>query len=283
MMVKGKILFRNIAEDDLDAMMFLKEQAGWNQTRKDWMRFISLEPRGCFVGTINGRIIASITTTIVHVDLAWMGMVLVHEKLRGRGIGREIVAHALSHLEKAGVETIMLDATPVGIPLYEKFGFKPISRIRRYTVPLITNNYFKGHLAARKAINRVLSYEHRATGRRPRLFMEKLLDDSKTFLIEDEGELSGFLSSRDGSNLPYIGPLVADDEEVAISALDSCLDSSSTGCSIIDVHEQHAAILNYLESRGGKESRSFTRMYSGTEPRVDYIAKEFFITGPEKG
>ena len=57
-------------------------------------------------------------------------MVLVDESMRQHGIGTALVEQAVEVLDRRGAETVRLDATPLGKPLYERLGFE------------VTSNYF---------------------------------------------------------------------------------------------------------------------------------------------
>ncbi len=116
------IEIRRMTIDDVSLGMRLKEQAGWNQIEADWRRFLALEPDGCFVAELDGEPVAT-TTTCVFGTVAWIAMVLVDKPARHQGIATRLVDHAVQYLEDRGVETVRLDATPLGRPVYERLGF----------------------------------------------------------------------------------------------------------------------------------------------------------------
>ena len=70
-------LLRCLRSDDLDFANSFSREAGWNQTRPDWERFLCLAPQGCFLAESDGRPAGTATTTAYGNDLAWIGMVLV--------------------------------------------------------------------------------------------------------------------------------------------------------------------------------------------------------------
>src|SRR4051794_7394448 len=117
--------------DDLASGLRLSRQAGWNQTEADWGRLLDLQPEGCFVAEREGVPVGTVTTCLFG-PVAWVAMVLVEEAMRGRGIGKSLVAHALDFLDGRGIRTVRLDATPSGLPLYERMGFVPEYRLDRY-------------------------------------------------------------------------------------------------------------------------------------------------------
>lgn len=113
-----------LRENDIPEIMRLVEQAGWNQLPADWLRVIQLEPNGCFVARREGLIAGTVTTTCHGNDLAWIGMMLVDQRLRRQGIGRRLMECAIGELQSRCIRSIQLDATPLGKPLYELLGFR---------------------------------------------------------------------------------------------------------------------------------------------------------------
>src|SRR5262245_16769871 len=100
---------------DVPLGMRLKEQAGWNQVEKDWLRFLDLEPGGCFVAELDGTAVGTVATCVFG-PVAWVAMVLVNAAYRGRGAGKALMGHALKYLDGRGVASVRLDATSLGQP-----------------------------------------------------------------------------------------------------------------------------------------------------------------------
>jgi len=55
--------------------------------------------------------------------------VAVVPEARGRGISGKLLAHALADAVERGNETATLIATPLGYPVYERAGFRPLERV----------------------------------------------------------------------------------------------------------------------------------------------------------
>jgi predicted N-acetyltransferase YhbS len=75
-------------------------------------------------------IVACYDTQVVGVSYAasfgrtgWIGNVAVHPEARSRGIGTAVSQAALDALRRAGAVTVLLTATKLGRPIYEKLGF----------------------------------------------------------------------------------------------------------------------------------------------------------------
>jgi GNAT superfamily N-acetyltransferase len=123
-----------LSESHLPGALRLTEQSQWNQTGRDWRRLLQLRPRGCFGASLGGRLVGTVTTVTYGTDLAWIGMMLVDPDFRRGGLGTRLMQTALEHLERIGVNSIKLDATPAGRPLYESMGFRPEGLIERWEV-----------------------------------------------------------------------------------------------------------------------------------------------------
>jgi GNAT superfamily N-acetyltransferase len=93
---------------------------------------LKLEPRGCFVACTDLRVIGTITTPTYRTELAWIGMVLVDPDFRGRGIATRLMHVALNYLQRVGITTIKLDATPAGYKMYESLGSVTEAIIERW-------------------------------------------------------------------------------------------------------------------------------------------------------
>ena len=122
---------RTLNIEDLPQAMRLKDQADWNQTEADWRRFLAMEPDGCFAAEEEGRVIGTAATTVFG-PVGWVAMVLVDAERCGCGIGTRLVERAIDYLQDRGVETMRLDATPLGEPLYRRLGFRAEYQLVRW-------------------------------------------------------------------------------------------------------------------------------------------------------
>lgn len=77
--------------------------------------------------------ILGIGSWIMHGNVAWLATIITHPQHRNKGIGKHITQVLIDSLKKTPVETIMLVATSMGEPLYEKLGFVTDSRYAFYT------------------------------------------------------------------------------------------------------------------------------------------------------
>src|SRR5579863_2424566 len=127
------VILRSLVASDIPAALGLSEQAGWNQTGEDWRMLVDLAPQGCLAIEVEGELAATTTLLCYGQRLAWIGMVLTKLPYRGRGFARRLLTQALTQADEMGIETVKLDATDQGRPLYEKMGFRFEQAVERWS------------------------------------------------------------------------------------------------------------------------------------------------------
>lgn len=118
-----------------DALLRLSVAAGWNQTAEDWRRLLLFGPDFCWGIAADDQLVSSITAHTHPDGWAWVGMVLTLPEYRGRGYARHLLKFLLAQLDAAGFQSVGLDATTLGQPLYEQLGFAPAEPIERWARP----------------------------------------------------------------------------------------------------------------------------------------------------
>jgi GNAT superfamily N-acetyltransferase len=284
MQAASALEIRLLFESDIPAAMELKEAAGWNQTEADWHRLLSLEPNGCF-GAVKDERLVGTTTTTIYGELAWIGMVLVEPQQRRQGIAAKLMNAAVEYLE-GKVETIKLDATALGQPVYEKFGFEVESEVERWA-GTASSTAGESHSAVvdDAAVRDLLNLDRLAFNADRSQLIEKLIADAcvpPVLIRNADGTLSGYALARSGTTKTYIGPVVARERQVVETLLDRTLEQLSGRDVYIDINKECVTDASLLSARGFVKERDLIRMVKGgptqkTSPMVVAIA------GPEVG
>ena len=205
---------RPFTADDISVGMRLKAQAGWNQLSADWERMLALQPDGCFVAVEEGMAVGTVMTCVFG-GVGWIAMMLVDERLRGRGIGRSLMERALAFLDAQSVRSVRLDATPLGQPLYEKLGFTPQYSLSRYAgIPPgnLSRDEIAGVIPAAAAHHEaIFALDRIVTKTDRRKLVSRLLAEHPAFVAPLGSDVSGFLLCRPGSYAVQIGPCIAAD------------------------------------------------------------------------
>ena len=269
-MIEIRLLF----ESDIPSAMRLKEAAGWNQTEADWRRLLWLEPNGCFGAIKDGRLVGTTTTTI-YGELAWIGMVLVDSQHRRQGIAAQLMNVALDYLRDK-VETIKLDATSLGQPVYEKFGFRVESVVERWSG---TGNSTGRASIDHEPLQDLLKLDRLAFNADRSKLIERLIDEACVAPILISG---GYALARSGTRKTYVGPVVANDAQVAEVLLDRMFSELAGRDVYVDLNKECSLDASVLLDRGFVKERDLIRMVKGgpsqkTSPLVVAIA------GPEVG
>ncbi len=269
---------------DVALGMYLKNQAGWNQTEADWRRFLELEPDGCFVAELDGRPVGTATTCVLD-SIGWIGMVLVEKSVRGRGVGTRLMEHCLKHLAARGVPTVRLDATPLGRPVYEKLGFVVEYELLRME-GVASGGVWHPDVGpvATEQLDVVLELDLKIRGTNRHRLIKRLYDERPeamhAFVADDE--IVGYLTSRRGAHATQIGPAVTADPEAGRALADVALRHCIGQRIFIDIPVDNAPAVHWARSRGLSVQRPLVRMRRG-EPIDDQPAHQWASAGPEKG
>ena len=192
-------LLRLLTPQDLPGAMRLKSAAGWNQTEQDWLRFLELQPDGCFGIEVDGTLTATAGAIAYGTALGWIGMVLTLPEFRGRGYAARLMVACIDFLESRGVEWMKLDATEEGRPIYERLGFQFEEAIERWWHP---------PLAAGKIVLDPFwldsELDKEAFGADRRALLARLAEGDAVTVSG-----TGFAMARPGSQAHYFGPCIA--------------------------------------------------------------------------
>lgn len=278
------IRIRRMTAADIPLGMRLKEQAGWNQTEADWRRFLAMEPKGCLVAEFDDVPVGT-TTTCIFGKVAWIAMVLVDKRVRGRGVGRALVTHALAYLDAAGVRSIRLDATSLGQPLYEKLGFRAQFELVRYVGVLpVRGRVASVRRAKPEDWSDLLRLDRKATGTGRAKLLERLFAEqpNDVWLSELKGyTASGYFTVRRGSQALQLGPVIGDDE-VGGDLLNHACHVYKGEHVYFDIPRHNTNSQAFALGWGLTEQRSLVRMCRGADVRED-LDRLWASSGPEKG
>jgi GNAT superfamily N-acetyltransferase len=280
------VTIRDLVRADVAAALGLSRANGWNQTEADW-RFLIAENPGRFVAAVRGDALLGTGGAVCYSGrLAWVCMILVDAAERGRGVGSALVTAVLDRV--ADVETVGLDATPHGRPVYERLGFVAMSSLVRLggpagsppgARPAETRPIETGDLES------ILQLDREAFGAdRSRVIRWAWTQaPALAWCALQDGQLAGYCLGRQGDRAVHVGPVVARSLAAARALVGSAAGSVPGRQLMLDVPTRPPAWVSALQDLGLREQRPFTRMYrAGARPpgRPDLIHAAF---GPELG
>ena len=240
---------------DLPFVNSLRRLENWNQTLADLERLLDYELQGCFIAEWEHSPAGTVTTTSYGTDLGWIGMMLVHPDYRRRGIASALIQESLDYLNERQVACIKLDATPAGKPVYERLGFRAEWEFQRWERP--------GELPPSVPINpnqTFITPENDPTifGTDRSAWLMSLAKGSHVIVREDA---LGML--RAGSRAAYLGPVIAESQEVAERIIRELV-RSVNGAMFWDVPTPNAHAVELAQDLGFHPVRQLLRMWQGS-------------------
>jgi ribosomal protein S18 acetylase RimI-like enzyme len=263
--------------------MRLKEHAGWNQTQADWQRYLDLQSSGCFVASLDGEPVGTLTTCIFG-PVAWIAMVLVDSRYRGRGIGKALMNHALEFLDHQTVRSVRLDATALGQPLYEKLGFEVEYMLHRHEGVLLPAQE-PTHVEPMRPeqLEEVLALDRTVTQTDRRKLLVRLVSEFPDTLrvVCEAGTVAGFTAARPGARALQVGPCLAT-ETAGRQLLNDARRRYAGRPVFLDVPTGNAAAVRWVNEAGLSVQRPLVRMCRGPVP-AEQVRALWASSGPEMG
>lgn len=247
---------RTMRAEDVPAAFQLSAQAGWNQTEEDWRTLLELASETCLAIEVNGQLAATTTLLCYGRRLAWLGMVLTKPEFQRRGFARKLLRGALKRADEMAIETIKLDATEQGQPLYGEFGFRREEEIVRRSRP---NSGSEQLPAVRSSASLWRQVDASYFGADRLTLLERLAERNPPAVREQS-----YLFSRPGRASAYLGPCVSDNPEEARSMILACVENSR--CSWYwDLFPRNQRAVAIASELGFTPQRRLLRMARGKE------------------
>jgi len=204
--------------------------------------------------------------------------------------------HALAYLDQRHVQTVRLDATPLGRPVYERLGFTAQWELTRWEgrergigvvsgrPPITVTECAALQLPSPEHFQELAAVDQQVTGTDRRRLLVCLDRDApgaaRVFVRGDR--LCGYAMLRDGSRAVQIGPAIAMDEEAGQSLLDVALRQTAPRTVFIDIPEVNLPAVRWAQLQGLARQRRLTRMIRG-QPIVERPDCFWASSGPEMG
>lgn len=119
---------RRLGPADQNACVELSRDRGWLPQARQWALMLT-ESEVFGIDAPDGDGLAGTAVLTRYGESAAIGMMLVASRYGRRGLGRELLEHALS---AAGQVPVFLTATAMGRPLYARLGFGYVRRSAKY-------------------------------------------------------------------------------------------------------------------------------------------------------
>jgi GNAT superfamily N-acetyltransferase len=265
---------RLLTADDLDGAFGLSTGAGWNQRLADWRMLVQLAPAGSFAAVADDRIVG----TAIGIDygtFGWIAMMLVDPAWRGRGVGARLLEAAMGAVPP-GIP-IRLDATPLGRPLYQRYGFQDEDTLTRHVAeprdearggparapaePAADPLSSQVRRLTRADLPAVIDTDDRIFGAHRRILLDWALDGAGQYAhaIDTDAGVQ-YCFGRRGRLFDQIGPVVATADDTARALVSASLLAVEGRAAVVDAFDRHGGFTGWLATRGFAASRPLFRM-----------------------
>ncbi|ANV88168.1 GNAT family N-acetyltransferase [Picosynechococcus sp. PCC 7117] len=282
--MSGTYTIRTMTRTELDLAIEWAAQEGWNPGLQDAASFYAADPTGFLVGLLDGAAIASISAVKYAPNFAFIGFYIVKPEYRGQGYGWQIWQAAIASV--AG-RNVGLDGVVAQQENYKKSGFNLAYNNVRYSglgggqIP--ESPGLKPLTAV--DIEEVCQYDQQFFPGDRRSFLKAWLQqpDSTTWVMVNNTEITGYGMVRPCRRGYKIGPLFADNAEIAEILFLALKGSLPTGSELfLDVPMVNPEAIALAQRYQLQPVFETARMYTQAPPTIP-VQNIFGVTSFELG
>lgn len=267
--------------DDMDFILSLAKEEGWNPGLHDAVPFYSTDPCGFFIGKLDKERIGCISAVAYNDEFGFLGFYIIKAPYRGQGYGLQLWNHAIDYM---GNRTVGLDGVIAQQENYKKSGFKFYYRNIRFEG--VGRSSHQTTLIDLKKIpfQTLLQFDTPIFGTQRELFLKYWTSMPNALCLGkmDKERLVGYGVIRSCANGYKIGPLFACDIGVAKEIYFALSSKAANQPIFLDIPEINKKALQLAENENLQKVFETARMYK-KEPPKQHLDKVFGVTSFELG
>lgn len=254
---------RPMKGDDLARADAIGAEVGWPGRRVRFDFFVRHPYCEALAAEVEGEMVGMGFGTR-NGSVGWLGLICVSPGHRGRGIGAALTSRVAARLEGAGCRTLILTATEMGRPVYERLGFRTETFYHGFSGPGLGPG--GPEPGARRVspddLPGVLDLDLRLTG------------EDRSHLLQGLSETGWLVDGEDGSARGYHlpvpwdgGPVLAEDPAAARTLLRLVrILAGPDGTARFWLAAANGEGREYMRRIGFEEVRRLPRMVRGEPP-----------------
>jgi GNAT superfamily N-acetyltransferase len=271
----------------MDLALEWAKNEGWNPGYDDANSFYNADPSGHFMGFLSGIPVGCISAVAYGKAFGFLGLYIVRPEYRGKGYGIQLWKHALKHL---GARNIGLDGVAARQQDYQKYAFRLAYRNLRYGGNVAGNNGMSiskniVELASFN-IDDIVKYDSKMFPTPRQKFLGEWVSQKGAkalgYVLQNAGRLSGYGVIRPCVTGHKIGPLFADNEEIAERLFYALTKGVANDLVFIDIPEGNENALRLAKRMGMKQVFETARMYNLENPDLP-VGRIYGVTTLELG
>jgi GNAT superfamily N-acetyltransferase len=243
---------------DVNAAVMAVRQGGWGERRASFEFYAQHRDCHPFVAEADGTVVGTAIATH-NGDVGWVGLVFVAPEWRGRGLGGELTQATLRCFEELGCRSVVLAATELGRPVYERLGFVPDGEYAVFHGPPQSERVHHPHLRdlTPADLPAVCALDRQATAEDRSHLIEAAPEG---WVIDDGQAIRGF-----AVRAPWaaVGAAIAPDATAGALLLDVLRTRSSATDMVMTTVASNSAAMPHLQRVGFQEERRLPRMVLG--------------------
>ena len=197
-----------VTTEDLPQIKNLQPD-GWPDICNDFEYYINNDFCYPIKVVVNERIVG-LGVSIIFDNTAWLAHIIVDENYRNRGIGFEITNRLIEDVKNKSVETVLLIATKMGVPVYKKSGFREISdyiNLKREK-PWREFEISKNIIPYKKDLySKIVNFDKKISGEDREVLIKQYIENSLLYI--EDGEIKGYYLPDLGEGLIFAENSVA--------------------------------------------------------------------------
>ncbi len=280
----------NFQKLDLEGVKNLVEWAkieGWNPGPFEAEVFWETDSDGFFGFYDKNNLVAGGSIISYNSEFGFMGLFIVKPEYRALGIGKK-----LWYLRRNALIERLQENSSIGMDgvvdmqsFYRKGGFEIAFKDERYEKVGTELNVCKNiEPIEDKDFNQIADYDKNCFGFTRTQFLKPWLNlpGNRSFKYVQNNAVKGFTVLRKASSGFKIGPLFANNDEIAEELYKACLNAATGEPVYLDIPMINSGAVDMVKKYDAKYVFECARMYYGNPPQID-MNKVYGITTFELG
>lgn len=255
---------------------------GWNPGIYDAESFYQTDPQGFLLGELNGEPIGCISAVAYDQHFGFLGFYIVKPEYRGQGFGIKIWQAAMEYLGTN--RNIGLDGVIAQQENYKKSGFHIAYKHIRYQG--MGSGVVSSDIVPLKTVpfQELVTYDSQFFPTKRAKFLQNWLSlpDSAAWGVLKDRHLVGYGVIRPSESGYRIGPLFANNEEIAEEIFQALLTKSIDSSVFIDIPDINSQAIALVQRHEMQPVFEAARMYTKETPDLP-IKRIFGVTSLELG
>lgn len=283
----GDIELQKLDKKGVKILVDWAREEGWNPGEHDYDVFWNTDPDGFYGFYLGNNLIAGGAVVSYNGEYGFMGLFIVHPDYRGHGIGNKLWYLRrnllLNRLNKNA--TIGMDGVVDMQSFYAKGGFSIAFKDERYEC-LGMDVEVSTCISNVQPVDfeKIQHYDEICFGYNRTSFLQNWLNipNSKAYKFIQNGKLQGYAVIREADAGYKIGPLFAENNDVAEALYKACLNSAVGQMVYLDIPTINTGAVALIKKYNAKYVFECARMYYGNPPQIN-MNKIYGITTFELG